>query len=276
MINRHLKTSCFVILIGIIVAGCEQQQRENGLAYHRSTDPNFVIADYTTSAIEATGGYQAWTKTKKLQFDCVVSFYEPDGSFYLTEHNYEIRPLSNYIRISTQEPLNKFIWQLSKGQFSMLAGNKQNDISELVGFYHDFAEAVLTITTTPVRFLDGEFAFTKTAEPVKMKGSWYEPIQRIASSNNNQLDMIPHKPYWSKVVFYQNKENSLVDTIWFANSSKKIFLTVRGYDYTEIGRNGIVVPTKIEIYRTDARGALLKRLAEINFKLIRLRRIKAI
>jgi len=289
MINRNLlavlrtwrsrKTSCLVFLTGFIFAGCEQQKIESGLVYRRLTDPNFAIADYANAAIEATGGRKGWTRAKRLQFDCVVSLYEPalrqaqggeqsrtDGSFYLTEHHYEIYPLSNSIRVSAQEPPNKFVWRLSRGQFSMPAGNKQNDISPLMGFYRDFAEAVLTITTAPVRFLDGYITFTKVPTQVKIKGLWYEPIQRTTYADDMQLDIIPAKPYWSKVIFYQNKENSLVDTIWFSNSDKKNFLLVRGYDYIRVSKKGILVPNKIEISRTDARGSFLQHLAEINFK----------
>jgi hypothetical protein len=265
MINRYVKTSCFVFLTCFFFAGCQRQKKEGPLVYQRLTDPNFVIVDYASTAIEAAGGSQAWTGAKKLQFDCVVTMYALDGSFYLTEHHYEIYPLSNSIRVSAREPLKKLVWQLSEGQLSIIKGGKQDDISA-EDFYHDFAELVLMITTAPVRFLDGHVVFIKAPAAVKMKGAWYEPIQRTISSRDMQLNLKVAEPYWSEVVFYQNKENYLVDTIWFANSSKKNFLMVRGYDYAVVGKEGVLVPTKIEIFRTDVRGDLLNRLAEINFK----------
>ncbi len=263
MVNRYLKISCLVFLTGFILVGCEI---ENGLVYQRLTDPNFVIADFATAAIEATGGRQAWARAKKLEFDCVVTLSEPNGGFYLTEHHYEIYPLSNSIRVSAQEPLNKFVWQLSKGQFSILKGDKQNDISPLVGFYRDFAESVLMITTAPVRFLDDAVVFTKMSMPVKMKGLWYYPIQRTTFTRDMQLDTMPAEPYLSNVVFYQNKEDSFVDTIWFEGIKDKKFLLIRGYDYTEIDKKDVLAPTKVEISITDARGNFLQHLAEINFK----------
>ncbi len=266
MINRYLKISCFVLLVCFTFAGCERQKIETPLVYQRLTDPNFTIADYASAAIEAAGGHQAWTRAEKLEFDCVVTFYGRDDSFYLTEHHYEICPLANSILVSTQEPLNKFVWQLSEGQFGIIKADKQDDIPTAKSIYRDFAESVLMITSAPVRFLDGSFVFAKVPKPVKIKGFWYEPIQGAPSAGNMQLDLMPAKPYWSEVVFYQNKENSLVDTIWLANSGEKNFLSVRGYDYTVVGKGGILVPTKIEISRTDARGNLLNRLAEINFK----------
>lgn len=266
MINRYLKISSLVLLACFTFAGCERQKIEIPLVYQRLTDPNFIIADYASAAIEAAGGHQAWTETKKLEFDCVVTFYGRDDSFYLTEHHYDIYPLKNSIRASAREPLNEFVWQLSKGQFSIIKDGKQGDVSAAEGVYRDFAESVLMITTAPVRFLDGSFVFTKAPKPIKIKGSWYEPVQRTKSTDDMQPDLIPVEPYWSKVVFYQNKENSLVDTIWFANSDRKSFLSVRGYDYTVVSKKGIIVPTKIEISRTDAQGNIQSRLAEINFK----------
>ncbi len=38
---------------------------------------------------------------------------------------------------------------------------------------------------------------------------------------------------------------------------------VRGYDYSEIEKGGVGVPTRIEIFRTDARGDSQERLVKI-------------
>ncbi len=267
MINRVSKAIWLILVTTFIVAGCEQHKEEVPVPlYERLVDPNFVIPDYAASAIEATGGKQTWAKTKKLEFDCVVTFYQPDGSFYLTEHHYEIYPWTDSIRITAREPLNKFVWQLSEGQFSMPEGNKQNDISPVAGFYRDFAETILSIITAPIRFLDEKAIFTKLQSTVKREGFWYQPIQRMIRHSDTVVSPEPTKPYWSKVIFYQNKENFLVDTILFADSSENKFLAVRGYDYNEVSKKGVRVPTKIEVFRTDARGASQQLLAEINFK----------
>jgi len=268
MINQVSK-AIFLFLVTIyVVAGCEKQHKEVVPVplYERVLDPNFVIPDYASGAIKSTGGKQAWAKVKKLEFDCVVTFYQPDDSFYLTEHHYVIQPWTNSIRITAQEPLDKFVWQLSEGQFTVLEGVKQNDISPVAGFYRDFAETILTIVTAPIRFLDEKAAFAKLQSLVKQEGFWYQPIQRTIRHSDTVDISEPVKPYWSEVIFYQNKENSLVDTILFANSGENKFLAVRGYDYTEFDKKGIGVPTKIEVFRTDARGVSKQLLAEINFK----------
>ena len=73
-------------------------------------------------------------------------------------------------------------------------------------------------------------------------------------------------PYWSEVVFYQNRDNSLVDLVWFADVEEGKFFAVRGYDYSRVQKRGVLLPAKIEIFRTDARGALSERVAQVNFE----------
>ena len=131
------------------------------------------------------------------------------------------------------------------------------------------AEAILNITTAPVRFLDESVEFTKSSEPVKMEGRWYYPIEQ---------DKIQMERYWSKVVFYQNKDSSLVDMLSLCSNQNvanggiiwlQEFFAVRSYDYREIEKGGILVPTKIEIFATDAESVLRERLVKIDYYRLR-------
>lgn len=263
MANKVLKTSWFILVSVLIITGCEQQHREAGPVL---ADPNFVPPDYAASAIEATGGRQSWAKAEKLELDCVVTFHQPDGSFYLTEHHCEIHPWTNSIRISAQEPLRKLVLQLSDGQFSVLRGYDRADTSKVAESYRDFAETILTTITAPVRLLDGSAEFTRVPTPTRIKGLLYYPINRATLAGNKQGGNVPAEPYWSEVIFYQNTDSSLIDTLWFANAKEKIYLLVLGYNYAEVDSQGILAPTKVEIFITDNRGALQKCFAEVNFK----------
>jgi hypothetical protein len=76
----------------------------------------------------------------------------------------------------------------------------------------------------------------------------------------------------SKAVFYQDRDSSLVDMLLFADMTGEKFLAVRGYDYTEVVRmdsqgekEGVRVPVRIEIFRTDTRGNLQERLVKIDY-----------
>jgi nitrite reductase/ring-hydroxylating ferredoxin subunit len=265
MINQFSKTIWLVLVAAFVVAGCEQGQKEETSVYELLTDPNFVMPEYASRAIGATGGPEAWTKAKKLEFDCVVTLYKPDGSFYLTEQHHEIHPWSSSIRISALEPQGKFVCQLSGGIFSVSEGavlgtpyGEQVDALPIAIENRDFAEAILDITTAPVRLLDKPFAFTKGPQPVKIEGQWYYPVERVRI-------FVGALPYWSKVVFYQNTDTSRVDMLWFVGAGEKKLLAVRGYDYKEVEKRGILVPAKIEIFRTDADGVLRERLVKIDY-----------
>ncbi|MFQ6036069.1 MAG: hypothetical protein ACE5NM_09535, partial [Sedimentisphaerales bacterium] len=231
----------------------------------------------------ATGGMDVWMKTEKLALDGVVAIYEPDDSFYLTEHYFEVYPWSNSIRISAQEPLSNFLWQFSAGQFATLQGDNEKDVAPRVISYRDYAQATLCIITAPVRLVDESVGFIKEAGPVKMEGQWYYPIvqtrfsippDRVGGQNPESGIQNQVQPYWSKVVFFQNTDSSLVDMVWFAKveegprfaGTQKKFLAVRGYDYKEVVENGVLVPTRIEIFRTDDRAVIGQRMVKIDFK----------
>ena len=273
MINRFSNTMCRLIFVAaFVVAGCQQEYKEEDKSpYEPLLDPNFIVPDYASRAIEATGGLDAWTKAKKLRLDCVVTFYNSDGSFYLTEQDYEIYPWSNSIRISATEPQGNFVWELSRGGLEG-GGSWHTGVGfpvELCSKQY-FAELILDITTAPVRFLDKSVVFTKDSRPVKMEGLWYHSIERVN----------PHKTgIFSYAVFYQNRSTFLVDMLWFAGVDSPVIaseaqpsvaipisLAVRGYDYREVEKGGVRLPAKIEIFRTDAAGVLQERLVKIDSK----------
>jgi hypothetical protein len=58
-------------------------------------------------------------------------------------------------------------------------------------------------------------------------------------------------PDLSEAVFYQNRSSSLVDMILFPQMSGGKSLAVHGYDYSEVEKGGVLVPARIEIFRTD-------------------------
>lgn len=313
MIRRFLKTTWLVLVIAFLLAGCKLRYKKDKdvdvLA--RGPDDQTLVAqtDDAADVIRAAGGFGSWMNIKKLELDCVVTFYQQEGSetepsFYLTEHHYEVYPWSNAIRISAQEPMSSFVWQLSNGQFSVLQGDEsrpskgrdeQADISPMVDFGRDFAEVILGITTAPVRLLDKSTRFLKKSRPVRVEGRWYYPIERgpqtpffafgepqqtypvesrplegrdeqAADVDKKQKAVEPRQIYWSKIVFFQNRDSSLVDIIWFADVDNEKFLAVRGYDYDDIVEKGVLIPAKIEIFRSDTRTIFKERLAEIRFK----------
>jgi len=262
-----------VLVAAFIFAGCQRKQAED-VAEVLVSGPDVaaisVRPDYAVRAIEAAGGWGAWAGMKELQLGCVVTFYQPDGSFYLTEQHHVVYPWSNSIQISAREPQGTFAWQLSKGKFDVLQDSGQSHaLPVLIGSSH-FAEMILSIITMPARFLDESAGFSKEATALKIQGQWYYPITR-RSRPITGAELEPARPL-SKAVFYQDRDSSLVDMIVFDYMSGDDFLAVRGYDYTEVvrmdsqgEREGVRVPVRIEIFRTDAYGNLQERLVKIDY-----------
>jgi len=274
--NRFSKTIWLVLVAAFIFTGCQRIYKEDvveALVSGPDIEMISVPPDYAVRAIEAAGGWNAWAQTKELQLDSVVTFYLPDGSFYLTEQHHVVYPWSNSIQISAREPKGRFVWQLSKGKFDVLQDSGQSDALPVVIGSSHFAEMILSVITIPARFLDESVEFTKETTGLKIQGQWYYPITRRSRLVvGAELEPEPARPL-SKAVFYQDRDSSLVDMILFDYMmSGDDFLAVRGYDYTEVVRmdsqgekDGVRVPVRIEIFRTDTRGSLHKRLVKIDY-----------
>ncbi|MHC4111896.1 MAG: hypothetical protein ACYSUY_12545 [Planctomycetota bacterium] len=254
MINWISKTIWLVLMMVLAVAGCEQEQQQL-----QKVDISVEKPPYVSQAIEAAGGTEAWAKTKTLDFDCVVAFYQPDGSFYLTEQHHKIDPLSNLIRLSAQEPQGKFIWELSPAGFTVIEGTKQGDFLPDGLGAEDFAKAILDITTIPVRLIERKTGLIRSAEPVKIEGQWYYPVGRPMSDNPDS------ETPRANLVYYQNRDNYLVDMLLLTGTDKGASLAVRGYNYHEVEKGGIWVPVKIEIFLSDAGSVMQKRLVKIDY-----------
>jgi hypothetical protein len=249
MMNRIKKTICLFLLTIPIFTGCEKQQKKTDI---QTQIPSQQPA-YLTEAIEKTGGIDAWNRTKKVEFDCITTFYQSDGSFYLTEQHHEIFPWSNLIRVSAQEPQGKFVWEFSRSGLSIIEGTKQENFLPAGLDAEDFTKAILDITTTPLRLMDNKAGLAKGPSPVKVEGLWYYPIGQVESSNQPDI------------IFYQNRDTSLIDLIWFLGAKRGMPLAVRGYDYQEFKKGGVFIPAKIEIFMTDPQGIIQNRLVTIDY-----------
>lgn len=280
MIGPLTRMMWLVLVAALLLAGCQPQRRGDELAVEPNVAAITVTADYASRALEATGGLPAWGRTIRLQRDGVVTFYQPDGSVYLTEHDFDIYPWSSSVRIAAREPLGRVVWQLSRGRFSVLQRDPRVDLSVMPVQGRDYAEAILHIMTAPVHFLDASAKFVRGPDPVKMQGLWYYPLERVrvleqeAPAATKQKDgesveepgFAEVPPYWSRIVLYQNPESSLVDLLWLVDVDEGKFLLVRGYDYDKLEKDGVLLPTKIEIFRTDARAISKERVVTIDLK----------
>lgn len=253
MSDRLSETICLLLAAVLLLAGCEQSYENGESASTLAPGPESVPvpSGFAAEAIEAAGGLDAWTGAKKLRFDCVVTFYEPDGSFYLTEQRYDVSPWSNGIDISGREPKGEYAWRFLDGRLDVLRSAGQ--VHELPGTLERrcFAHAILAITTAPARLLDTSVQFDRQDAAVKIQGQWYHRINRAGERSG-------------ETVLYQDRDSLLVDMIRVTCAEADKSLTVRGYDYQETEKDGPLVPMRVEIFSTGAGGDLQKRLAKID------------
>ena len=267
MFNRTIVWG-LLLSTAFAVTGCQEPQQKplgDPLAYGPADVNSIVVTDlsgvaqaksdnFAAQAIAATGGRETWAKTKKLQLDCVVTFYNKDGTYYLTEQYHDIYPWSNAIRVSSVEPQGKFVGLLVNDSFkaeSPAQVRVQYDIRNMM-------YAVRYITTAPVRFLDKSVRFVKDA-PVRMEGLWYYPI-RCSMLSSQTTGNEPRQ-----VAFYQNRDSTFIDIIRFVNPAGMKSLMVRGYDYRIAKEAGLLLPTRVEVFKTNLVGVIQHRLLKIEY-----------
>jgi len=265
-------------LVTLTLAGCGRQVAPDpsigldlpAIGPDQTTPP--TPPPHVVAAMDATGGVAAWMQARRLTFSGVVTAYQSDGSFYLTEHTFDICPWGNAIQVSAQEPQTRLTCRIMDGQYRLLSGDVKADVSPLGVRCRDYAEAEFEIATAPVRLLDDSVTLLRRPMPVMISGAWYYPIeatfetQKIASNGAGPEGVTTVEPYWTQGVYFQNQNGSRVDIIWLGNPVTQKFLMVRGYNHAPIAKDGVQVPTKVEIFQSDAEATQGQRLALIDLK----------
>ena len=267
MDNQYRVIACLILAAALAVAGCQEQETEKAPVV--GADSVITAASgggASAKALGSTGGGTAWTRAEQIGLDCVATYYGADGGYYLTEHLIMVGPSTNAVVIGGKEPQDTFLWELRNGLFTTMSGAEALDVSGRQVSERDFAEAVLMITTAPVRMLDSHARFARRDNTLKFEGKWYELLDRTVVIDPEQEEEEQFKPYWSKATFYQRTDTGVVDTIRLIGGAGNSLLMVRGYGYSPTSSCGVLVPSKIEIFSTDARGDLKQRLAKIDIK----------
>jgi hypothetical protein len=262
MTNRFSNAIWPVVLGMFAVTGCSRQnvQKADTLAIGPDVEKLSVKSEQANLAIKAAGGLDAWVKTKTIEFDCVATFYQPDGTYYITEQRYEVYPWSSSLHASGHEPQGRYLWQSSKGHFGALQGKSQYDGMRVGVDNGCIAEGILNIITAPVRLLDESVEFSPVGEPVRLEGQFYQPMKRAARPGVTSV------PPLRDAVFYQRRSDGRVDMALLGCEDAGSALIVRGYDYAEAAEGGVLFPTKIEVFKGDAGGRVLHRMIQINAK----------
>jgi hypothetical protein len=75
MSDRLRETVFWVLPAVLVLTGCVRHHEKDVDVLARGPDVETVTvgSDYASRAVYATGGLDAWTRTKELQFNCVVT-----------------------------------------------------------------------------------------------------------------------------------------------------------------------------------------------------------
>ncbi len=259
--SNWLSKMIWAVAAGVIVVGGCAVESEPGidkLAVGPAPESLKIPSEEAGVAIESAGGQDAWAGTKHIRIGCVVTFYQEDGSYYLTEQLYEIFPWSNSVRISGREPGGEYAWEFQGGDLAVLQGESEYAGLEVGVDKGCIAEGTLNLITAPARLLDEAVESKWSAETVKLEGDWYRPIKRAAKAGvggaANPRDS----------AFYQKRSTGRVDMVLSRCGGADTVVIMRGYDYMLLGQGGVMIPSKIEAYKADQTGAVRHRVIQID------------
>jgi hypothetical protein len=265
MIARVMPSAVLIVLTALMLTGCGRQAAKKSAPDLNllATGPDLQALPtphpLVSAALDATGGLAAWEQCKKIEFHAAVTACERDGYFYLTEHDFVLCPWSEAIQVTAREPQANFTWQVVRGRYHASRADPNADVSPLRGLSHEYAEAVLQIATAPVRMLADNLLLGARPATTQIAGQWYLPIDAKYQEQTAE-------PYWTQGIYFQSVDRSLVDMVWLGNPLTHKFIIARGYDYAPSTDAGVLVPTKIEVFRSDAEANIGSRLALVDLK----------
>lgn len=259
MNNICIKFVCTLTMF-IILAGCEKniEKEDSVLATEPLAERVIIPPEFASLALEKTGGLGTWGKVRQIQLEGIVTFYDKDAGYYLTEQKYDVFPWSNSIVISGVESRKGYKWQFSQGEFSVLQGTGQPGNFKNQIHSSCFSEAILNLVTAPVRFMDKSFVYTRDTAEINLQGRWCYPVTREQAPDSISNASV------NNVVYYQNKADSLIDMVLLTCASDNASFLVCGYDYNEIKEVGISIPNRIEIHLADKDGVAERQLFRID------------
>ncbi|MBN2271130.1 MAG: hypothetical protein JXN61_10980, partial [Sedimentisphaerales bacterium] len=120
------------------------------------------------------------------------------------------------------------------------------------------AEGVLNLITAPARLLDEGVDSKWSAGTVKLEGEWYRPINRVVKAGVDGVENLRDS------AFYEKRSTGRVDMTLMRCDGSDVVLIVRGYDYTLLGKDSVMIPSKIEAYKADKSGTVRQRIIQID------------
>jgi hypothetical protein len=172
---------------------------------------------------------------------CFVKLYQKDGSYYMTQQSQKVDAVMGLMQVRGTEPGGTYLWQMSPAAFTALEGQPDNMkwLPAAVSG-QDYCVLVLACFQTVAAIQPSEM----TSE--RILGNWAYPVKSEGDLR-----------------WYQSKSSAVTADIVAMMKPDGTRLAARGYGYHSRGEQ--LVPSKVEIYRTNAASTSDQRLLEIDY-----------
>jgi len=202
---------------------------------------------------------------RSIVADCVVTFYTADGSTYLSEQRHTIRPESQVLEISANEPRGRFKWKLSRGDFQVIAGAvKLNDLPIAV-CDRNAAKLILT-SVTVASGMSTELGVS--SELAKIRGRWYSII-RVGPGRSYSKTLKNIEVPWAELTLYGDSDSGMIERVTIEDTESGLTLTAHSYNFWWLKEISRSIPTKIDVFKTDKAGRERERILQVNYHTVK-------
>lgn len=193
---------------------------------------------------------------KAITARCIVTFYDKDGSRYISQQTHQICPETETIVISASEPQGQYTWKLAGNSFGLLGNSADPKKLDRQICDHLTAKTILT------SFLAGSGLITHQQDesqtpPIKIEGQWYTPSEPTSKKSSR-----------TKLKIYINTTTATADRIQLEDIETSITLTAHSYNYRWLEGVAKNVPTKIDVFSANNADAPDRQILEIKYYMI--------
>ena len=226
--SKNSFRAVLLLTLSVLIGGCGQVSQQQQPAQEMSGQKASIIAD------------------------CVVNYFQKDSAPYITQQQHRFSPEAGYLQIVATEPSGPYQFALNKDSFSssrqltpFLSGLSASFVNQ------QLATALFYSFTAGADLLEaGGF---ETAEPIKIEGQWYEPMQ---AANNTEI----------QITVLRNKGTNQADLVKLQDTEHEIQWLIKSYNLRYSKELDTLVPMKIDLF--DIRNGLASKqlIIQIDYK----------
>lgn len=189
---------------------------------------------------------------EKISGMCVVSYYNADGSYYLTEQQHQFCSDPKQLKVWADEPTGVFKWRLTGDVFEVIAGANGAEDMERTLLDRNIARVLFTSMMAGSGIESGSTGMKFTTE--KIDGKWYDATDLGVAGKG-----------WGSETIYRSRKNSRIELVRLEDIDKGIVLTARCYNYRQSKDIAKTAPMKIDISSSDIAGGASKLMLKVEY-----------